>query len=61
LDVTCCKSFRSALPKTTLPVAKNTVAAVARVIPFEHPFSNRQKQSVSTLQNKTRRIPNVRD
>jgi hypothetical protein len=56
LDVTGWKSFRSALPKTTLPLTKNTVAAVARVIPFEHPFANRQKQSASTLPNEANRI-----
>jgi len=61
LDVTGWKSFRFALPKTTLPLTKNTVAAVARVIPFEHPFPNRQKQSASTLLNETKRIGNVRD
>jgi hypothetical protein len=43
LDVTAWKSFRFALPKTTLPFTKNTVAAVERVIPFEHPFPKRAK------------------
>jgi hypothetical protein len=61
LDVTGWKSSRSALPKTTLPLTKNTVTAVARVIPFEHPFADRQKQSASTLLNETKRIANVRD
>jgi hypothetical protein len=56
LDVTGWKLFRSALPKTTLPLTKNTVAAVARVIPFEHPFAHRQKQTVSTLLNETKCI-----
>jgi hypothetical protein len=49
------------LPKTTLPLTKNTVAAVARVIPFEHPFPNRQKQSASPPPKETKRIGNVRD
>jgi hypothetical protein len=61
LDVTGWKSFRSALPKTTLPRAKNTNATVVRVIPFEHPFSNRQKQSASTLLKKAKRIGTGRD
>jgi hypothetical protein len=61
LGVTGWKSFRSALPKTTLPLTKNTVAAVARVIPFEHPFSKRQKQTATTLPNEAKRIGNVRD
>jgi hypothetical protein len=61
LDVTGWKSFRSALPKTTLPLTKNTVAAVARVIPFEHPFPNKQKQTARTLLNETKRIGNLRD
>jgi len=52
--VTGWKSFRSALPKTTLPLTKNTVAAVARVIPFEHPFP--QKESASTPLKKAKRI-----
>jgi hypothetical protein len=43
------------LPKTTLPLTKNTVAAVARVIPLEHPVANR-KQSASTLPNEAKRI-----
>src|SRR6516165_4341624 len=61
LDVTGRKSFRPPLPKTTLPLTKNTVAAVARVIPFEHPFPNRQKQSASTPLNETEGIGNLRD
>jgi hypothetical protein len=61
LDVTGWKSFRSALPETTLPLTKNTVAAVARVIPFEHPFPNRQKQTASALLNEIKRIGRVRD
>jgi hypothetical protein len=61
LDVTGWKSFRSALPKTTLPLTKNTVAAVARVIPFEHPFPNKQRHSASTLLDEAQRIANVRD
>jgi hypothetical protein len=56
LDVTGWKSFRSALPKTTLPLTKNTVAAVPRVIPFEHPFPDKQKQSATTLLIETKRI-----
>jgi hypothetical protein len=58
-DVTGWKSFRSALPKTTLPLTKNTVAAVARVIPLEHPFADRQKQSASALLNETKGIGNL--
>jgi hypothetical protein len=61
LDETGWKSFRSALPKTTLPLTKNTVAAVARVIPLEHPFADKQKQSASALLNETKRIGNLRD
>jgi hypothetical protein len=61
LDVTSWKSFRCALPKTTLPLTKNTVAAVARVIPFEHPFAKRQKQSESTPLKKAKRIGIGRD
>jgi hypothetical protein len=61
LDVSGWKSFRSALPKTTLPLTKNTVAAVARVIPFEHPFPNRQKQSASMPLKKAQRIGIGRD
>jgi hypothetical protein len=53
--------FRSALPKTTLPFTEKTIATVERVIPFEHPFANRQAQSASTLLNDARRIGNVRD
>jgi hypothetical protein len=60
LDVTGWKLFRSALPKTTLPLTKNTVAAVARVIPFEHPFPNKQKQRASALLNEAKRIGNLR-
>jgi hypothetical protein len=40
---------------------KNTVAAVARLIPLKHPFVNRQKQTASTLPNETKRINNIRD
>jgi hypothetical protein len=60
LGVTGWKSFRLALPKTTLPLTKNTVAAVERVIPFEHAFPNKHKQSASTLLNETKGIENVR-
>jgi hypothetical protein len=49
------------LPKTTSPLVKNTVAAVARVIPFEHPFPKRQKQSASTLLDEAKRIVIGRD
>jgi hypothetical protein len=31
------------------------------VIPFEHPFPNRQTQSPSTLLTETKRIGNARD
>jgi hypothetical protein len=48
------------LPKTTLPLTKNTVVAAGRVIPFEHPFPERQKQSASALLNKAQRIANMR-
>jgi len=58
--VTGWKLFRSTLPKTTLPLTKNTVAAVERVIPFEHPLPERQKQSASALLNKAQRIANMR-
>jgi len=61
LGVTGWKSFRSALPKTTLPFAKSTTVTVERVIPFEHPFPNRQTQSASTLLNETKRIRKLRD
>jgi hypothetical protein len=61
LDVTGWKSFRSALPKTTLPLTKNTVAAVERVIAFEHTFPNKQRHSASTLLDEAQRIANVRD
>jgi hypothetical protein len=44
-----------------LPVTENTIATVERVIPFEHPLPNRQKQSASTLINEATRIGNVRD
>jgi len=61
VDVTGRKSFRSALPKTTLPLTKNTVAAVERVIAFEHPFANKQRHSASRLLDEAQRIANVRD
>jgi hypothetical protein len=61
LDVTGWKRFRSAFPKTTFPFVKNTVAAVARLIPLKHPFVNRQKQTASTLPDETKRINNIRD
>jgi hypothetical protein len=56
LGVTGWKSFRSALPKTTSPRTKRTNATVERVIPFEHPFPDRQKQSATTLLNETKRM-----
>jgi hypothetical protein len=59
--MTVWKSFRSALPKTTWPLTKNTVAAVERVIPFEHPFPNKQKHSARTLLDEAQRIANIRD
>jgi hypothetical protein len=61
LGVTGWKLFRSASPKTTLPLTENTTGTVERVIPFEHPFPNRQTKSASTLLNDARCIGNVRD
>ena len=54
LSVTGSKTFRSAFPKTTLPLTESTVAAVARLISFEHPFARTEQSTIETASTEGR-------